>query len=64
MKGGNMKKLFALIVLSLCVSAPSFAAEHVVSHSAKVAGKDSYKAAKFSAKETGKTGKKLVNLVF
>jgi uncharacterized GH25 family protein len=64
MKGGNMKKLFALVVLSLCVSAPSFAAEHVVSHSAKVAGKDSYKAAKFSAKETGKTGKKLVYLVF
>ena len=59
-----MKKLFALIVLSLCVSAPSFAAEHVVSHSAKVAGKDSYKAAKFSVKETGKTGKKLVHLVF
>jgi uncharacterized GH25 family protein len=64
MKGGNMKKFFALVVLSLCVSAPSFAAEHVISHSAKVAGKDSYKAAKFSAKETGKAGEKFLKLVF
>jgi hypothetical protein len=59
MKGGNMKKLFALVVLSLCVSAPSFAAVHVISHSVKVAGKDSYKAAKSSAKETGKAVKRV-----
>ncbi len=52
-----MKKFFTLVVLSLSISLPSFAAEHVVSHSAKVAGKDSYKAATFSAKKAGKAGK-------
>ena len=59
-----MKKLFALAVLSLCVSVPSFAAEHVVTHSARVAGKDSFKAAKVSAKGTGKAGEKFLKLVF
>jgi hypothetical protein len=62
-KGGNMKKLFALVVLSLCVTAPSFGAD-VVGHSAKVAGKDSYKAAKVSAKETGKAAKAVVKFLF
>jgi hypothetical protein len=37
-----MKKVLALVALALCVSAPSFGAD-VVGHSAKVAGKDSYK---------------------
>jgi hypothetical protein len=55
-QGGNMKKLFALVVLSLCMAAPSFGAD-VVGHSAEVAGKDSYKAAKVSAKETAHAGK-------
>jgi hypothetical protein len=36
-----MKNAFALVALSLGMAAPSFAAEHVVTHSAKVAGKDS-----------------------
>ncbi len=58
-----MKKLFALAVLSLCMAAPSFGAD-VVGHSAKAAGKDSYKAAKFSAKETGKAGKAVVKFLF
>jgi hypothetical protein len=62
-KGGTMKKLFALVVLSLCMAAPSFGAD-VVGHSAKVAGKDSYKAAKFSVKETGKAGKAIVKFLF
>jgi hypothetical protein len=62
-KGGNMKKLFALVMLSLCMAAPSFGAD-VVGHSAKVAGKDSYKAAKVSAKETGKAGKAVVKFLF
>ncbi len=57
------KKLFVLVVLSLCMAAPSFGAD-VVGHSAKVAGKDSYKAAKFSVKETGKAGKALVKFLF
>jgi uncharacterized GH25 family protein len=59
-----MKKLIALVVLSLCVSAPSFAAEHVVTHSAKVVGKDTYKTAKYTAKETGKAGKAVVKFLF
>ena len=58
-----MKKLFALAVLSLCMAAPSFGAD-VVDHSAKVVGKDSYKAAKVSAKETGKAGKAFVKFPF
>jgi len=62
-KGGNMKKVLALVVLALCVSAPSFGAD-VVGHSAKVAGKDSYKAAKVSAKETGKAGKAVAKFLF
>jgi hypothetical protein len=61
--GGNMKKLFALAVLSVCMAAPSFGAD-VVGHSAKVAGKDSYKAAKVSAKEAGKAGKAFVKFLF
>jgi len=62
-KGGNMKKLFALVVLSLCMAAPSFGAD-VVGHSVKVAGKDSYKAAKVSVKETGHAGKAVVKFLF
>jgi uncharacterized GH25 family protein len=57
-----MKKLLALIALSLCVSAPSFGAD-VVGHSAEIAGKDSYKAATVSAKEVGKAGKDSVKAV-
>ena len=57
-----MKKLLALLALSLCMSVPSFGAEHVVTHSAKVAGKESYKAAKVSAKEAGKAGKAVVKV--
>lgn len=58
-----MKKVLVLVVVSLCMAAPSFAAD-VVGHSAKVVGKDSYKAAKFSAKETGKAGKAVVKFLF
>ena len=58
-----MKKLFVLVALSLCMAVPSFGAD-VVGHSAKVAGKDTYKAAKVSAKETGKVGKAVVKFLF
>ena len=58
-----MKQLLALVVLSLCMAAPSFGAD-VVGRSAKVAGKESYKAAKVSAKETGKAGRALVKFLF
>ena len=59
-----MKKILTLVVLSLSISLPSFGAEHVVSHSAKVAGKDSYKAATFSVKEAGKAGKAFFKFAF
>jgi hypothetical protein len=55
-KGGNMKKVFALVILSICMTAPSFAKD-VVGHSAKVAGKDTAKAAKGTAKGTTKAAK-------
>jgi hypothetical protein len=58
-----MKKLLAVVALALCVSAPSFGAD-IVGHSAKVAGKDSYKAAKVSAKDTAKAGKAVVKFLF
>ena len=62
-KGGIMKKLLVLVTLSLCMAAPSFGAD-VVGHSVKVVGKDTYKAAKISAKETGKAGKAVVKFLF
>lgn len=55
----HMKRLIAVLALCFAVAAPSFGAEHVVTHSAKVAGKDTYKAAKYSVKETGKALKLL-----
>jgi len=63
-KGGNMKKLFVLLALSLCISVPSFGADHLVTHSAKAAGKETYKAAKSSAKETAHAGKALGKFLF
>jgi hypothetical protein len=65
-----MKKLFALVALSLCMAAPSFGADvvghsaAVAGHSAKVAGKDTYKVAKVTAKDTGKAGKAVVKFLF
>ncbi len=61
--GGSMKKRFALAVLAMCVAVPSFAAD-VVGHSVKAAGKETYKAAKVSAKDTGKAGKAVVKFLF
>ena len=55
-----MKKLLALAV---CMSASSFGAD-VVGHSAKVAGKDTYKVAKVSVKDTGKAAKTVVRFLF
>jgi hypothetical protein len=48
-----MKKLLALVVLTGCLAVPSFAGD-VVGHSAKVAGKDTAKAATVTAKGTAK----------
>ena len=65
-----MKKLFALAVLLICVSAPSFA-NNIVGHSVKVAGKDSGKALAVAGKDSAKavgtagkdTGKAMVKVV-
>lgn len=53
-KEEEMKRLMFVLALCLAVAIPSFGVEHVITHSAKVAAKDSYKAAKYSVKETGK----------
>ncbi len=58
-----MKRLFTLGALALCLSAPSFGAD-VIGHSGKVVGKDTYKAAKVSLKDTGKAGKAIVKFIF
>jgi hypothetical protein len=63
-KGGSMKKLFAVAVLAMCVAVPSFAAKDVVGHSVKVTGKEAYKGAKASVKDTGKAGKAVVKSLF
>lgn len=49
-----MKKLIAALAVCLAVSVASFGAEHVVTHSVKAAGKDTYKVAKVSVKGTGR----------
>ena len=49
-----MKKLIAVLAFCLAVGGASFGAEHVVTRSAKVAVKGSYKAAKVTVKGTGK----------
>ena len=48
----------------LSVSVPSFGAEHVVTHSARIAGKDTYKAVVYSVKEIGKAGKSFLKIAF
>jgi hypothetical protein len=53
-KGEVMKKLIAVLAFCLAVGGASFGAEHVVTHSAKVAGKGTYKVTKATVKGTGK----------
>jgi len=53
-KGDLMKKLIAVLAFCLALGGVSFGAEHVVTHSAKVAGKGTYKATKATVKGTGK----------
>jgi hypothetical protein len=62
-KGGNMKKLFALALLSSCLAIPSFAGD-VVGHGVKVAGKDSAKAATVTAKDSAKAVTKVGKFLF
>jgi hypothetical protein len=49
-----MKKLVTVLAFCLAVGGASFVAEHVVTHSAKVAGKGTYKVTKATVKGTGK----------
>ena len=58
-----MKKVFALVVLSLCVAAPSFAGD-VVGHSVKVAGKDTAKAVAVAGKNTAKATVRVMKVLF
>jgi hypothetical protein len=55
-----MKKLIAVLALCLAVGGASFGAEHVVTHSAKVAGKGTYKVTKATVKGTGKVLKHMI----
>lgn len=59
-KGDVMKKLIAVLAFCLAVGGASFGAEHVVTHSAKVAGKGTYKATKATVKGTGKVLKHVI----
>jgi hypothetical protein len=58
-----MKKVFALVVLSICMAVPSFAGD-VVGHSVKVAGKASAKAATVAAKDTAKAAVAVAKFLF
>jgi hypothetical protein len=58
-----MKRVCALVVLSVCMAVPSFAGD-VVGHSVKVAGKDSAKVATVSAKDTAKASAAVVKFLF
>jgi len=59
-KGDVMKKLIAVLAFCLAVGGASFGAEHVVTHSAKVAAKGTYKATKATVKGTGKVLKHMI----
>ena len=59
-----MKKLLAVLALALTLSVPSFGAEHFITRSAKVAGKDCYKTAKYSATKADEAGRAVMRFLF
>jgi hypothetical protein len=59
-KGGSMKRIIGVLLLALCVSAPSFAAEHIVTRSGKFVGKETYK----TVKTVGKGGVAVLKFLF
>lgn len=59
-----MKQLLLICVFALSASAPSFAAVHIVSRTAKYVGKESYKATKTSAEDGAKAGAAVLKFVF
>jgi hypothetical protein len=58
-----MKNILAVVAVAVSMAVPSFASD-VVGHSVKVTGKETYKVAKVSAKETAKAGKAVVKFLF
>jgi opacity protein-like surface antigen len=58
-----MKNILTVVALAMCMAVPSFASD-VVGHSVKVTGKESYKAAKVSAKDTAKASRAVVKFLF
>ena len=60
-----MKKFSALVFLAFCLAeaVPSFAAEHIVTRSVKVVGKDTYHGAKYSVEEAAKATKSVIKFV-
>jgi hypothetical protein len=59
-----MKKYIGLLVCAMSLSVSSFAGEHLVTKSVKVAAKDTYKVTKVSAEKTGKAAEAAVKFVF
>jgi hypothetical protein len=59
-----MKNIISLLVFALCVAAPSFGAEHLLSRSAKVVAKDSCRVVKTPVEDTGKATAAVVKFVF
>jgi hypothetical protein len=58
-----MKNILAVVAVAVSMAVSSFASD-VVGHSVKVTGKETYKVAKVSAKETAKAGKAVVKFLF
>ena len=59
-----MKKLISVLVFASCVAAPSFGAEHLLSHSVKDVAKGSYRVVKTPVHDTGKATEAVVKFVF
>ena len=59
-----MRKYIGPFILAACFSAPSFAAEHLVTRSVKTVAKDSFKVTKVSAEKGGKATEAVAKFVF
>jgi hypothetical protein len=58
-----MKRIFVLLVLSLCIAVPSFAGD-VIGHSVAAVGKESGKAVAVTAKDTAKATAAVAKFLF
>lgn len=59
-----MKKLISPCIVAPDISALPFAAEHILSRSTKVVGKESYRVTKTSLQEPGRGGDSVMKFVF